>query len=88
VAKRNYFKTKILRCIPDDDDEPIPEIPDGCHFSQETIDSLIKLGTVLRPIYNRLISEGYSIIDGKLIAPDGSITYEPKPRIQKCDQGN
>jgi hypothetical protein len=88
MAKRKYFRTKILRCIPADNDEPLPDVPAGCYFSQETIDSLIKLGNVLRPIYNRLVSEGYSIIDGKLIAPDGSIKYEPKRRIQKCDQGN
>jgi hypothetical protein len=85
MAKRKYFRTKILRCIPAEDDEPISDIPAGRHFSQETIDSLIKLGNVLRPIYNRLISEGYSIIDGRLIAPDGSIKYEPARRIQKCD---
>jgi hypothetical protein len=35
-------------------------------FSQETMDSIIELGEVLRPIRKRLFAEGYTIVDGKL----------------------
>lgn len=35
---------------------------------EETIQALIQLGTVLRPIANRLIAEGKAkVVDGKLI---------------------
>ena len=35
-------------------------------FTYETIDSLTELGEVLKQIRERLISEGYTIIDGKI----------------------
>lgn len=38
----------------------------GYIFSDETIDSLKELGTVLRGIHDRLISEGYLIQGGKI----------------------
>lgn len=48
-------------------------------FSDETVQSFEHLGNILRRIHARLISEGYSIIDGKLISPSGEIIYERKP---------
>ena len=38
-------------------------------FSQETINSLIELGDVLKPIRRRLFAEGYTIVNGKLVKP-------------------
>ena len=76
-------KNKILFSIPADDDEPDYEIPPGRHFSDETINSLIRLGDVLRKIHDRLISEGYSIVDGNLISPDGKIVYDKSKHKKK-----
>lgn len=47
-------------------------------FSDETIQSLEELGSVLRRIHARLIAEGYSIIGGRLISPIGEVVYERK----------
>jgi hypothetical protein len=41
-------------------------------LSQETVEALQELGSVFRQIHRRLISEGYTIQDGKLIKP-GSV---------------
>jgi len=38
-------------------------------FSKETIDSLRELGSVYARIRRRLLSEGYTIKDGKIIKP-------------------
>ena len=38
-------------------------------FSQETVDSLYELGNVYAKIRARLLSEGYTIKDGKIIPP-------------------
>ncbi len=38
-------------------------------LSQETIDSLRELGSVYARIRRRLLSEGYTIKDGKIIKP-------------------
>jgi hypothetical protein len=35
-------------------------------FSQETIEAVIELGEVLKPIRKRMLAEGYTIVDGKL----------------------
>lgn len=35
-------------------------------LSEETLDSLEELGTVLRRIHKRMIFEGYEILDGKI----------------------
>ncbi len=77
---RKYERNKILRSIPADMDDLASEndLPIGCHFSQETINGLIGLGEILRKIHIRLIREGYSIIDGKLISPIGETFYERK----------
>lgn len=50
----------------------------GQPLPKETIKSLQGLGDILRKIHNRLISEGYSIIDGKLYSPNGELLYEKK----------
>lgn len=41
-------------------------------LSQETVQALQELGSVFRQIQRRLISEGYTIQDGKLIKPGTS----------------
>lgn len=61
----------------------------GNYFSQETIDSVSELGSVLQRIHNRLISQGYSIIDGKLINAKGEVEYErPKRYREEYHQRN
>jgi hypothetical protein len=45
-------------------------------FAQETVDGLERLGVVLQEIRNRLLCEGYSIIDGKLYSSNGKLLYE------------
>lgn len=34
-------------------------------FEEETMQALRDLGEVLRPIYERMIADGYAIVDGK-----------------------
>ncbi len=53
---------EILQANDDLDYETIPQYA----FPEETIISLSDLGDVLREIQERLIAEGYSIIDGQL----------------------
>jgi len=38
-------------------------------FSQETVQALQELGDVFRQIHRRLVSEGYTIRDGKITKP-------------------
>jgi hypothetical protein len=38
-------------------------------FSQETIDSFVELGSVVKDIRKRLLSEGYVIKNGKITKP-------------------
>jgi hypothetical protein len=38
-------------------------------LSQETVQALQELGSVFRQIHRRLISEGYTIQNGKIIKP-------------------
>ncbi len=45
-------------------------------FSQETIDSVTELGSVLQKIHSRLLSEGYCIMSDRIINPQGEIVYE------------
>ena len=41
-------------------------------LSQETVQALQELGSVFRQIHRRLISEGYTFRNGKLIKPGSS----------------
>jgi len=43
--------------------------PDEYVFSEETIESLSELGVELKKIHDRLVSDGYIFIDGKIIKP-------------------
>lgn len=47
-------------------------------FPQETINSLVALGNVLENIYNRMKTEGYDIIDGKIIHIKTGKEYDSK----------
>jgi len=61
----------------------------GNVFRQEVIDTISELGSVFQQIHNRLTSEGYSIIDGKLINSKGEVEYErPKRYKEEYHQGN
>lgn len=40
------------------------------YFTDETIQSLVELGAVLKSIHDRLISEGYTIKGGKIYKED------------------
>jgi len=40
-------------------------------FSQTEIDNFVAFSSTLKRIHNRLISEGYTIKDGKIIKPEG-----------------
>ncbi len=53
------------------------EAPTGSRrqpFGPETIQALQELGDVFRQIHRRLISEGYTIRDGKIIKPGADNT--------------
>ncbi len=57
-------------------------------LSEETIQAMKELGEILRGIHNRLISEGYTIKDGKIYKPDGTLNvplepYKPYQRRKK-----
>ena len=69
--------------------EEITTDSSGYIFRQEVIDTISELGSVFQQIQNRLISEGYSIIDGKLINSKGEVEYErPKKYREEYHQGN
>ena len=38
----------------------------NCTFTSETLEALGELGGVLKKIHNRLISEGYTVVNGEL----------------------
>ena len=46
-------------------------------FSQETIDSLIALGEVLKRNYIQMKKQGYDIIDGRIIHLESGKEYDP-----------
>ena len=50
--------------------EPVSEVvylpKEQTFFTDETIQSLVELGTVLRAIHDRLLAEGYTIRSGKI----------------------
>lgn len=74
---------KLLNCVPSNEVGAIYAVNKGNHFNKETMDGFIQLGTILRKIHNRLLQEGYSIIDGRLIAPNGDVIYEPKKHTKQ-----
>jgi hypothetical protein len=45
-------------------------------FSQETINSLTEFGKILKIIYTRMKSEGYDIVNGKIINLETGKEYE------------
>ncbi len=88
--KRHYkyaqLKISPMRELPV---EEIKNDPSGNTFQQEVIDTISELGSVFQQIHNRLISEGYSIIDGKLINSKGEVEYErPKKYTEEYYQRN
>jgi hypothetical protein len=54
-------------------------------LSPETIQSFSQLTDVLRSIHHRLISEGYSILEGRLYSPEGELIYENKNYYQTAN---
>jgi len=98
-AKRNiihlmskYHKMENLKISPmtvlPEEEETAPDTT-GYIFRQEVIDTISELGSVFQQIHNRLTSEGYSIIDGKLINSKGEVEYErPKKYREGYHQGN
>ena len=48
--------------------------PNPQPLSEETVRSLIELGDVLKQIRTRLLSEGYTIKAGQILAPDSNDT--------------
>ncbi len=49
----------------------------GYLFSQESINSLVELGSILEKIHIRMKKEGYDIIDGRIIHLESGNEYEP-----------
>jgi hypothetical protein len=47
-------------------DLTVPEMVEVC-FPQETYDSMQKLAKILRKVDARMRSQGYNIVDGKLV---------------------
>ena len=41
-------------------------------LSEETVQSVLELGDVLKQIYRRLVSEGYIFRNGQIIKPDNT----------------
>jgi len=69
-------KQKIIRCIPAENNEtPGLHYQPGALLANETMERLIELGKMLRPIYDRLVSEGWTI-DAQnevVISPNGEV---------------
>jgi hypothetical protein len=80
----NSYRKKIIIVT------PARTAGDNSHFRyeqgqplpKETIKGLHGLGEILRKVHNRLINEGYSIIEGKLYCPSGTLLYERNQTIQ------
>lgn len=45
------------------------------NFTPEAVHNIVQLGVVLHRIYNRLMIEGYRIIDDKLLSPEEIMSY-------------
>lgn len=54
------------------------KMQEGCCFPQETIEGLAGLCEILKEIRQRLIAEGYVIIEGRFYSPQGELVYERK----------
>lgn len=52
-------------------------------FTQETIQALTELGLVLERVYRRMKSEGYDIINDKIIHLATGEEYDPTKRTTK-----
>jgi hypothetical protein len=58
-------------------DRPFSQISSGSKsekhfiFPQETIDSVRELGVIFQRTHERMVAEGYTIIDGKIVNADG-----------------
>jgi hypothetical protein len=78
------YKEKIIAIAPAKTagDTSHLEYENGQPLPKETITGLHGLGDILRKIHDRLVSEGYSIINGKLYSPNGSLLYERKQSKQ------
>ena len=72
------YKEKIIAMTPLNTEgvNSYHEYKPGQLLPKETIKGLQGLGEILRKIHDRLINEGYSIIDGKLYSPKGELLYE------------
>jgi hypothetical protein len=64
---------------PSDTKERLPKKP--YYFSKETMQSLQELGDALRVIHKRLVSEGFTISNGK-------ISKKSNPRVHNGANGN
>ena len=60
-----------------------PEILEEIVFSQETIQALTELGLVLERIYRRMKSEGYDIINDRIIHLATGEEYDPNKQTIK-----
>lgn len=49
---------------------------EGYIFPRETIEALTGFCEILKGIRSRLLKEGYSIIEGKLVSSEGEVLYE------------
>jgi hypothetical protein len=41
-------------------------------FPQETVDALQELGMIFRRTHERMVAEGYAIVDGKIVKADAN----------------
>jgi hypothetical protein len=56
-------------------DQDFVPTPANQPLSQETLKSLRELGEIFRRIHHRLVSEGYTIQDGKIIPPASGTSH-------------
>jgi hypothetical protein len=47
-----------------------PELSDNSVFPQETMEALEELGVIFQRAHERMVAEGYTIIDGKIVKLD------------------
>lgn len=80
----NSYKEKIILISPVETtgDNSCLKYEHGQPLPKETIKGLQGLGEILGRVHNRLIAEGYSIMEGKLYSPKGELLYERNQTIQ------